>query len=254
MAVRGILLDIAGVLYDGDTAIPGAVESLEKLRAAELPLRLVTNTSRQPKHAVLDRLRRLGFAVSENELFTATGALVAHLLRNRLRPLLLVHSNLDVEFAGLERDRPNAVVIGDAAERFTYDRLNGAFRLIIDGAPMLAIATNRYFREADGLSLDAGPFVAALEFATGSHATLFGKPAADFFEAAMTDLGTSPAETAMIGDDVEADVNGALSLGLHAMLVRTGKYRAGDERRIIEGGTCVADLGEAVAAVLDNSP
>lgn len=250
MAISGILLDMAGVLYDGDTPIPGAVESLKTLRDAGMPLRLVTNTSRQSKHALLHQLRRLGFDVSENELFTATGALVAHLLHDRLRPLLLVHPKLDVEFHALDKDRPNAVVIGDAAERFTYDRLNGAFRLIIDGAPLLAIARNRYFRQADGLSLDAGPFVAALEYAAGTEAILFGKPAADFYQAALTDLGTSHAETAMIGDDVEADVNGALSLGLQAMLVRTGKYRPGDERRMTGGGTCVADIGEAVEAVL----
>ena len=184
-------------------------------------------------------------------MFTATEALVAYLVRDRLRPFLLVHPNLDEEFKTLDRDRPNAVVVGDAAERFTYQRLNAAFRLLIDGAPLLAIATNRYFREADGLSLDAGPFVAALEYAAQAEAILFGKPAPAFFQAVLTDLGTSSAETLMIGDDVEADVNGALSLGLQAVLVRTGKYRAGDKRRIGEGGHCVADVGEAVDAVLN---
>ena len=251
MAIKGVLLDIAGVLYDEDTVIPAAIDSLRALGAAGLPLRLVTNTSRRPKRALLKHLRRLGFDVSENEVFTATEALVAHLVREQLRPLLLVHPNLDDEFESLVRDRPNAVVVGDAAERFTYQRLNAAFRLLIDGAPLLAIATNRYFREADGLSLDAGPFVAALEYAVKTEATLFGKPAPAFFQAVLTDLGTAPEETLMIGDDVEADVNGALSLGLQAALVRTGKYRAGDERRIGEGGHFVADVGEAVNAVLN---
>jgi HAD superfamily hydrolase (TIGR01458 family) len=251
MVIKGVLLDIAGVLYDGDTIVPGAIESLQALRAAALPLRLVTNTSRRPKRVLLDHLRRLGFDVSDDEMLTATEALVAYLVRERLRPFPLIHSNLDEEFEVLDRDRPNAVVVGDAAERFTYQRLNAAFRLLIDGAPLLAIATNRYFRETDGLSLDAGPFVAALEYAAQAEATLFGKPAPAFFQAVLTDLGTSPAETVMIGDDVEADVNGALSLGLQATLVRTGKYRPGDEQRIGEGGHCVADVSEAVEAVLD---
>ncbi len=251
MAIKGVLLDIAGVLYDGDTVVPGAIKGLRALRAAGLPLRLVTNTSRRPKRVLLDHLRRLGFDVSEDEVFTATEALVAYLVRERLRPFLLVHPYLDEEFEALDRDRPNAGVVGDAAERFTYQRLNAAFRLLIDGAPLLAIATNRYFREADGLSLDAGPFVAALEYATQAETILFGKPAPAFFQAVLTDLGMPPAETVMIGDDVEADVNGALSLGLQATLVRTGKYRAGDERRIGEGGHCVADVSEAVNAVLN---
>lgn len=245
------MLDMAGVLYDGDTVVPGATKGLGKLRAAGLPLRLVTNTSRRPKRVLLDHLRRLGFDVSDDEMFTATEALVAYLVRKGLRPFVLIHPNLDEEFEALDRERPNAVVVGDAAARFTYQRLNAAFRLLIDGAPLLAIATNRYFRETDGLSLDAGPFVAALEYAAQAEATLFGKPAPAFFQAVLTDLGTSPAETVMIGDDVEADVNGALSLGLQATLVRTGKYRPGDERRIGEGGHCVADVSEAVEAVLD---
>jgi HAD superfamily hydrolase (TIGR01458 family) len=251
MAIKGVLLDIAGVLYDGDTVVPGAIQGLQALRAAALPFRFVTNTSRQPKRVLLDHLRRLGFDVSGEEVFTATEALVAHLVRERLRPFLLVHPNLDEEFEALDQERPNAVVVGDAADRFTYQRLNAAFRLLIDGAPLLAIATNRYFQEADGLSLDAGPFVAALEYAAKSEAILFGKPAPAFFQAVLSDLGTSPGETMMIGDDVEADINGALSLGLQASLVRTGKYRAGDERRIGERGQCVADIGEAVEAVLN---
>jgi HAD superfamily hydrolase (TIGR01458 family) len=251
MAIKGVLLDIAGVLYNGDSVVPGAIQGLQALRAAGLPLRLVTNASRWPKQVLLDHLRRLGFDVSGEEVFTATEALIAHLVRDRLRPFLLVHPNLDEEFEALDRERPNAVVVGDAADRFTYQRLNAAFRLLIDGAPLLAIATNRYFREADGLSLDAGPFVAALEYAAQAEAMLFGKPAPAFFQAVLTDLGTSPVETVMIGDDVDADVNGALSLGLQARLVKTGKYRTGDERRIGEGGHCVADVGEAVDAVLN---
>ena len=250
MAIKGVLLDIAGVLYEGDTVVPGAIESLRALRAAALPMRLVTNTSRQSKRMLLAQLRRLGFEVSADDVFTATGALVAHLIRERLRPFLLVHANIDEEFEALDRERPNAVVVGDAAERFTYQRLNAAFRLLIDGAPLLAIATNRYFRAADGLSLDAGPFVAALEYATEAQAALFGKPAPAFYRAVLTDLGTAPAETVMIGDDVEADVNGALSLGLRATLVRTGKFRAGDIERLGERGHCVADVSEAIEALL----
>lgn len=250
MAIKGVLLDIAGVLYQGKSAIPGAIEAVRALRAAGLPLRLVTNTSRQPKRSVLAQLHGLGFEISAAEVFTAPEAVAAHLVRNDLRPYLLIHADLDEEFAALDGRRPNAVVLGDAADRFTYDRLNAAFRLLIEGAPLLAIAGNRYFREADGLSLDAGPFVAALEHAAQVQATIFGKPAPAFFQAALADLGTQAAETLMIGDDVEADVNGALALGLRATLVRTGKFRPGDEGRIGGGGGCAADVGEAVAGVL----
>lgn len=250
MSIEGVLLDIAGVLYEGERVVPGAIEAIRDLRAAGRPLRLVTNTSRQTKRALIDRLSLLGLDVSSEEVFTPTEALIARIVDHRLRPHLLVHPNLDVEFAHLDQDQPNVVVVGDAAERFTYRRLNEAFRLLADGAPLFAIARNRYFRQDDGLSLDAGPFVAALEYAADVETELFGKPDPRFFNAVLRDLGTRPAETLMIGDDVEADVNGALSVGINATLVRTGKYRPGDEKRIVEGGQCASNLREALRAAL----
>ena len=99
-------------------------------------------------------------------------------------------------------------------------------------------------------TVDAGPFVQALEYASGSQAELFGKPAPGFFQAALTELKAEPAQVIMIGDDVEADVQGALAAGLQAILVRTGKYTAGDEARLQGQGEVVADLTEAVELIL----
>lgn len=176
--------------------------------------------------------------------------MIAYLHSQQLTPYLLDHPALEGEFAALTGSTPNAVVVGDAAERFTYDRLNAAFRLLLTGAPLLAIATNRYFKEADGLSLDAGPFVAALEYAANVKAAVFGKPAAAFLDLVLADLGTARGETLMIGDDVEGDVNGALAAGLQAILVRTGKFGPGDELRINAGGESAAHVWEAVAIAL----
>lgn len=250
MMIRGVLLDIAGVLVDGAEPIPGALEAVDALRREGMPFRLVTNTSRRSKRAVFEQLRTLGFDVAPSDVFTGAEAVAAHLRSHHLTPFLLVHPALEDDFADLTGGTPDAVVIGDAADRFTYDRLNAAFRLLIDGAPLLAIATNRYFKDADGLSLDAGPFVTALEYAAQVRAEVFGKPAPAFLKAILADLGCAAAETVMIGDDVEADVNGALAAGLHAILVKTGKYRSGDEARISEGGACAADVQDAIATVV----
>lgn len=246
----GVLLDIAGVLIVGDDLVPGALEAVRALRDAGVPFRLVTNTTRRPKRALVDQLSRLGFQIAASDVFTGTEAVIAHLHSRHMTPYLLVHPALEGEFADLAGEAPNAVVVGDAGDGFTYQRLNAAFRLLLTGAPLLAIATNRYFREADGLSLDAGPFVAALEYAAQTVATVFGKPAPAFFEAVLADLGLAPQQTVMIGDDVEADVNGACVAGLQGILVRTGKYRPGDEARLRGGAEIAADVGEAVAMLL----
>ena len=108
---------------------------------------------------------------------------------------------------------------------FDYEVLNRAFRHLMAGADLVALQKNRYWRREDGLSLDVGPFVAALEYASGRQAHVVGKPAPEFFRGILADAGVEPAAAAMVGDDVETDVGGALDAGLAGILVRTGKYR-----------------------------
>ena len=230
--VRGVLLDLSGVLYVGDSALPGAVEAVHRLRASGLPLRFVTNTTRQPRTRIAHKLRAMGFPIAENEIFTPTRATLDYLQENGLRPHLLVHPDLRAEFAGVDTHAPNAVVLGDAAGDFNYDSLNAAFRVLMEGAQLLALGDNRYFLESDGLSLDIGPFKAALEYAADVRAHVLGKPDQAFFHQAAAALGCAPAETLMIGDDAATDVEGALRAGLQGLLVRTGKYRDGDAERI----------------------
>jgi ribonucleotide monophosphatase NagD (HAD superfamily) len=108
------------------------------------------------------------------------------------------------------------------------------------------------FTEPDGPSLDAGPFVVALEYACARRARLLGKPAPAVFLEALHSLGLVLAEIAMIGDDADSDMAGAMALGCRGILVRTGKYRPGDETRIIPApDAVVADLTEAVAWLLE---
>lgn len=251
--IKAVLLDISGVLSDRSGALCGAVEGVKRLRTAGLGVRFLTNTTRRPKRRVVADLRALGIDAAPEEVFTPVAAAGAWVRKNGYAPHLLVHPDLEEDFAGLGAEGPSAVVVGDAADRFTYANLNAAFRKLKDGAPLLALANNRVFKDADGeLSLDAGAFVAALEFASGTVPRIFGKPARDFFFAAVTSMDGDPAATAMVGDDAENDVAGALAAGLGAgILVRTGKYRAGEETGVDPHPTAVVDdIGAAVDWIL----
>jgi HAD superfamily hydrolase (TIGR01458 family) len=250
MAIRGVLLDLAGVVHAGDTLLPGATEALQTLDDMGLPYRFVTNTSRRTRADLLRRLRKFGIQADPERVYTAPLAARDWLAARRLRPHLLIHPALAPDFDGLPTDHPNAVFVADAAERFDYHALNEAFRLLHEGAPLVAVGRNRYFREAGGLSLDAGPFVAALEYAAGIEAVVVGKPAPAFYHAAVADLGLAPAEVLMIGDDVEADVLGAIAAGLQAVLVRSGKFEPADERRLAGGpGRCAPGVLEAIKSI-----
>ena len=249
--VRGVLLDLGGVVYVGHTPIGGALSAVARLRKAGLPLRFVTNTTRRSRRQVIADLQRMGLHISDEELLTPALMARAFLQKHQLSPFLVVHPGLEEDFAGLASGHPDAVIIGDAGDCFTYERLNRAYRKIAEGAVLLALAMNRNFKDADGgLSLDAGPFVAALEYASKDKAILLGKPSAEFYQLAIASLGSN-GDLVMVGDDAEADVSGAISAGLRGVLVRTGKYRAGDESALPFAPDCIADsLNEAVDWIL----
>lgn len=225
---KAVLIDLAGVLHTGDEALPGAVRALDRLRASGLSLRFLTNTTRTPSTTLFARLQRMGFTLAASEIQTA--ALAARtLVRSRgQRPLWLVHPDIAGEMGESASD-PDLVVLGDMGDHFTYPILNHAFRLLMQGVPLMAMARNRYFMEPDGLSLDMGAFVAGLEYSAGIKAEITGKPAPSFFNAALAELGIGAAEAVLIGDDLADDIGGAQAAGIPGILVRTGKYRAGDE-------------------------
>jgi HAD superfamily hydrolase (TIGR01458 family) len=230
------LLDLDGTLYTGDGAIPGAAAALASLRARAIPFRLVTNTTSRSRRMLVDRLAGFGLAAAEEEIVTATLAGVA-LVRSggyaRVAPFVPAGALEDMEglpLCGGTSGRPRAaadvVILGDLGARWTFDLLQEAFEQLMAGAVLVALSRDRYFRQGMRLALDAGPFVAALEYASGVSATVAGKPSPAFFDAAVRSLGlAADRSVAMVGDDLWSDVEGAQRAGLQGWLVRTGKYR-----------------------------
>ena len=228
VGLRAVLLDLDGVLYVEDEPVEGAAGAVAALREDGYRLRFVTNTTTRSLAATHDKLKRLGFLLQADELVTPAALAVDHCReRGHRRVALVMNDEVKLDFAELEEADgwADAVIVGDLGGAFGYDVLNGAFRQVMDGAELIALQKNRYWLTADGLSLDVGAFVAALEYATGRQAYVVGKPSPTFFELALLDVGVSPSEAAMVGDDVETDVGGALAAGLAGILVRTGKYR-----------------------------
>jgi HAD superfamily hydrolase (TIGR01458 family) len=251
--IEGVLVDLSGVLYVGKDEVPGAHEALGRLKKSALPVRYVTNTSRSTTEAIREKLRGFGFDIEERELLTAPHVVATYLRQHGLRPFLLIHPGLEPEFAEFQTENPNAVVLGDAGDVFSYDNLNRAFRLLLEeGAKLISMGDNHYFMESEGLSLDIGPFIKALEYAADTKALILGKPSEDFFTAAVKDLGCPADRAVMIGDDILSDIGGALHAGLQGILVKTGKYREGDEMKLDNRNfDLVKDIGEAVTLILE---
>jgi phospholysine phosphohistidine inorganic pyrophosphate phosphatase len=227
MNARGLLIDLDGTLYTEDGPIPGAREALARLESAGIPYRYVTNTTRRSRREVVSRLRALGFQAQEDLVFAPAAAANAMLEGKKCHTLVAETLLEDLPGIVPADEAAEYVLVGDLGHGFDYAGLNVAFRHLIGGAQLVALQRNRFWQEADGLSLDAGPFVVALEYASGKTATVVGKPEPAFFEAALRDLGLQAREVAMVGDDPESDVAGAQRAGLLGVQVQTGKYRPG---------------------------
>ncbi|XP_075072172.1 phospholysine phosphohistidine inorganic pyrophosphate phosphatase isoform X1 [Mixophyes fleayi] len=256
--VRAVLLDVSGVLYDsggpaGGTAIPGSVEAVNRIRQAGLKLRFCTNESQTTRSPFVHKLQKFGFSISEDEV-TAPGPAASNMMLERgLRPHLLVHDDLLPEFQSTDKSDPNCVVIGDAAENFSYQNLNKAFQVLLslEKPVLLSLGKGRYYKETDGLKIDVGAYMKALEYACDITAEVVGKPSKNFFLSALTEMGVSPHEAVMIGDDVVNDIGGAQSCGIRAVLVRTGKYRPSDENHPqVTADGYVDNLAQAVDVLL----
>ena len=228
--IRGILLDIDGVLHVSMQPIAGAADTLRWLDQHGYRTCCVTNTTTASRATLAQRLVEIGLPLNEQQLITAPVA-TANYIRQHFpgkRCWVLSKGDTEADFAGINLVESNAevVVIGGAEELLTYEAMNAAFRMLMDGAELLAMHTNLYWRTSEGLRLDSGPYVHALELATGKQATVLGKPARPFFEQALQSIGVEAAKAIMVGDDLENDVRGAQQAGLRGILVCTGKHHA----------------------------
>jgi HAD superfamily hydrolase (TIGR01458 family) len=230
--LTAILLDIDGVLHVSGEPIPGAAEVVRELRGDGHRIRFVTNNTTRARRALAEELRAVGVELDEEEIAT-TPLAASRLLKGR-RVLALTMEAVREDLARrieLVDEEAEVVLVGGADETdetgrvFAYERLNGAFAALQNGAKLVCLHRNRWWQTSRGPLLDAGAFVAGLEYAAGVDAEVVGKPSRAFFEAALAELGAEPGDAVMVGDDVEADVGGAKAVGLRGVLVRTGKFR-----------------------------
>ncbi len=225
--IRGLLADMDGVWFVDDRPIPGAADALSALRARRVPLRIVTNTTTRTRAQLAARMQGMGLGVAEHEIVNSPAAAVLHLRARGVRRVrLVVGDAIAGEFAEFESSAaPEVIVMGDIGERWDYRLMSELFHQVLEGAEIVALHKGRYWQVGDGLALDIGAFVAGLEYATGTTATVIGKPSPQMYRAALADLGLDAHEVVMIGDDIHHDVAGAQAAGIRGVLVKTGKYR-----------------------------
>jgi HAD superfamily hydrolase (TIGR01458 family) len=228
-ATRGIVLDMEGVLHVDWRPIHGSPEAVAVLRGRGIELAILTNTTGRTRAEIAQRLAGIGFEFEPGRIVTAASAAADHLRREH--PDARVHALVergavgDLDGVDLVPDPAHAdvVLLGGPDESWTYQRLNAVFRALLEGVPLVAMQRNRWWPTAEGPALDAGMFVAGLEYAARASATVIGKPSPAIYRSACALLGVGPEGAMMVGDDLETDLPPAHSIGMRTCLVRTGK-------------------------------
>uniref|UniRef100_A0A0G4FYV7 Uncharacterized protein n=1 Tax=Chromera velia CCMP2878 TaxID=1169474 RepID=A0A0G4FYV7_9ALVE len=245
------------------------LKALKRLQEHCKVVIFVTNTTSESRSALLEKVQSLGLSVSEDCIFSSLSA-AADLVRTRKRrPFLLLKDAAKEEFPDLiqtekipldsplptEGDRLDTVVVGLAPQYFSEEFQTAALRILLkEDAQLIAVHKGRTYQAKDGLHIGPGALVSGLEFSTGKKAEVVGKPSRAFFDAAIlraeavmkqrfgdsderegggpeSSLAVDRKRVVMIGDDARDDVKGAIAAGLNGLLVRTGKYREGEEKR-----------------------
>ena len=225
----GVLFDLDGVIFQGDRLIPGAEGVIHKLQIAKIPYRFITNTTRMTKYNLINMLSKMGFSVNPKEIFAAPHAAAEYCKLKRYKNISLIvpDEEMKEDFYTFQfvNENPDAIVVGDMGKLFTFELLNRLFLNIINGAELIAMHKNRYWNSADGLTLDLGAFISALEYASGKSAIVVGKPDPNLFKLAVHNWGLSEKSIYVVGDDLDADIMGAHNAGMKSVLVKTGKFR-----------------------------
>lgn len=244
---RALLLDIDGCVVRGigQEALPGAVEAVARLRRSR-PLRFVTNTTSRTRAWLAGSLREAGFTLDDNDVVTpATLARRVLLARGEARGVLLAAPAARQDLAWFEEASPEearAVLVADESHDRRIGDLGHAVLALRGGARLYTLQQNRIYTRDGRILTDLGPVAALLGYAADVPWENLGKPSPLLFSALAQELGCTPAQLAMVGDDAEFDVAGSITAGVGlGILVRTGKYRPGDEDRFQPPPSLVVD-------------
>lgn len=232
-SIKLIIFDLDGTLYVDQQVISGAIDTVKKLRERGYILRFMTNTTTKSHLQVLAQLNDLGFEVSAQEVLSAPQAAKNYLLQQqqslerniRLWPVVSEQIMSDFTEFKFDMSKPEFVLLGDIGERWNLALINKLFKVVANGAQLIALHKNKFWQRQDGLHVDIGFFVAGLEFVTAKSAIIMGKPSISFFQQVLHSADCSACETLLVGDDIDTDIAGAQAVGMQAALVQTGKYR-----------------------------
>jgi HAD superfamily hydrolase (TIGR01458 family) len=221
-----LLIDFDGVIRLGNVPAPEAKEFFSFIENKKIPACVISNTTLKTSSEIKDFFNSndIDFNIPA---VTASEASLQYAKENYKRVKVYSIESIKKIFADLLVDEnPEAVIVGDLVDRWSYDILNEIFRDVHSGADLITMQKNKFWKpDGETLCLDAGSFIKAIEYATGKEALLIGKPSPIYFKTALKILGDENSDFLMLGDDLETDIAGAQAIGGKGILIFTGKTK-----------------------------
>ena len=228
-SIKAFLFDLDGVFYVDNQLIDGGNETLRYLRDLKIPFRFITNNTTDSRNNLTSKLIQLGLEVKKEEIISANYAGVLLIKQLNLKNCkLILRPEAQEDYSDLNQgDKPvEAIVVGDIGSDWNHNLMNELLHDLLNGAELIALNKVRYFESEGGLTIDAGAFVAGLEYASGVTCRIVGKPNPTFFELASAHFNCKPEQIVLVGDDFINDIGGGHTMGYYTIMVKTGKYRA----------------------------
>lgn len=226
--ISAIISDLDGVAFRGDDPIPQAVRAFRRWHDQGLPYAFVTNNSTRTPEEFAAKLNRMDIPATPGRVVTSAAALAGRLgdtLPPGARVMVIGAPSLvaAVEARGFQvADRDVAAVVVGLDRAFSFDKLQRAQAALLGGARFFGTNPDRMVPRGQGYEPGAGSILAAIETASGVAPVVVGKPRPDLIRMALAVLGSDPATTAMLGDQIETDIVAGRAAGLRTILVRTG--------------------------------
>lgn len=227
MAAHGLLIDMDGVIYGGDFLIPGADAFINRLLNDKVPFAFMTNNSQRTPVDAVRKLKRLGIEVTENHIYTsamATSKFLASQIPHGTAYVLGeggLLGSLHANGLTLVDTEPDFVVLGEG-RNFTLEMVQRAVDMILAGAKFITTNRDPSPKKKGWNNLGIAATTAMIEEATGIKAFVVGKPGPVMMRSARKFIGLETAETTVIGDTMDTDIQGGVQMGYRTILVLSG--------------------------------
>ena len=254
--IRGVLFDLDGVLFHRHTILPMVIDVLNKLSRANFPFRILSNITLLSKKTILEKFLESKLYFPSDWLLTPSTVACSWLKQHKEPAIsLFVSPTLRDDFDGLHilsetaESGADFVLLGEMVDNWNAYALNRALRLILNGAQLVGLGMGHNWISAEGMRLDVGAYVTALEYASKKKATIFGKPSPDYFRIALQQMELEPEGVLMVGDDIVTDIFGAQQVSLRTALVQTGRFRETDLHSGIKPDWIIPDVSHILNIV-----